>query len=225
MIWLFIGLIVVLVLLPGWWVRYTLRKYSVDYPELPGTGGQLAEHFIQKLSLPITVEITDQGDHYDPKDKVVRLSESFFNGRSLSAVAVATHEVGHAIQDHVGYKPLKTRTKLAKAAQLTERIGAWAFVALPIVGVFVRSPVVMGLVLLIAVINMFAAVIVHLVTLPVEWDASFGRALPLLKEGEYLTDGELKVAKKVLTAAALTYVAGALLSLLSVWRWIAILRR
>ncbi|WP_245411448.1 zinc metallopeptidase [Pleionea mediterranea] len=217
-------LVLFIILFPGWWVKHTLKKYSIEYDELPGTGGELAKHLIERLQLPVSLEQTDQGDHYDPQDKTVRLTESFYNGRSLSAVAVAAHEVGHAIQDHSKYKLLRLRTQLVKVAQHSEKVGSLMYLLLPLMTVLSRSPVASGGMLLLAVGAMSFSVLVHLVTLPVEWDASFKRALPLLEQGEYLTAPELKVAKKILLAAALTYVAGALMSLVNVWRWIRILR-
>jgi hypothetical protein len=79
--------------------------------------------------------------------------------------------------------------------------------------------------LIVAILSVLASTLVHLITLPVEWDASFGKALPILQEGEYLNDQDMKDARKILTAAALTYVAGSLASLLNVWRWLRYLRR
>ncbi len=219
----FIVLIFVLVF-PGWWVNYTLKKYSINYESLPGTGGELAQHLIKRFELPVTVEMTDLGDHYDPQAKTVRLKEQHFNGRSLSAVAVATHEVGHAIQHHKGYRLLNLRTRLATIAIQAQRLGSIAYLVLPVLVMLSRSPVVGAAFLLVAVGSMLLSVIVHLVTLPVEWDASFNRALPILEQGGYLSKPELKVARKILLAAALTYVAGALLSLVNVWRWLQLLK-
>jgi hypothetical protein len=218
-------LLISVILVPGWWVKYTLQKYSVEYQALPGTGGELAQHLIKRFELPVTLEITDQGDHYDPISNTVRLTPSFYHGRSLSAVAVAAHEVGHAIQHYQGYRPLLIRTQLAKIAAWAEKIGSVAFIALPILALLSRSPAIGGLLLLVAIGSMLLSVMVHLVTLPVEWDASFNRALPILKQGDYLSPSELAIAHKILLAAALTYVSGALLSLVNIWRWLAIFSR
>ncbi|NVJ58940.1 MAG: zinc metallopeptidase [Gammaproteobacteria bacterium] len=225
MVWLLLIVVVLaLVIVPGWWVNRTLKKYSVDYPDLPGTGGELAQHLVDRFEIPVKVEQVEQGDHYDPEDRAVRLSQSFYSGRSLSAVAVAAHEVGHAIQHNEKYKPLIWRSKLVKLAYFAEKFGSGLFLLVPIMALITRSPISTGVLLLVAAVTVFLSVIVHLVTLPVEWDASFGRALPLLEQGNYLAESELKVARKVLLAAALTYVSGALLSLINVWRWIAIMR-
>ncbi|WP_144393012.1 zinc metallopeptidase [Pleionea sediminis] len=216
--------IVLIVAFPGWWVNRTLRKYSIEYDALPGTGGELAQHLATRFSLPIKIEETDLGDHYDPKDKTVRLTKNYLSGRSLSAVAVAAHEVGHAIQDHSNYRWLKLRTRLAKIAIIAEKIGGIAFLILPVIALVSRSPILSGLFLLAVILSMGISVLVHLITLPVEWDASFNRALPILEQGNYLSSSELKAARKILLAAALTYVASALMSLVNVWRWLRILR-
>ncbi len=217
--------VLALVAIPGLWVKRTLEKYSVEYDALPGTGGELAHHLIQRFELPVKLETTEAGDHYDPTAKAVRLSEQFMNGRSLSAVAVAAHEVGHAIQHTKDYTPLNLRSRLAGIAIHAEKLGSAAFIFLPIMALVTRSPTFGGVMLAVAVGSMLIGVLVHLVTLPVEWDASFNRALPILEQGNYLNDQELKIARKILLAAALTYVAGALLSLVNIWRWIYLLRR
>ena len=92
--------VLAVVLLPQLWVRFTLDKHAAERPDLPGTGGELARHLLNRFDLPnVKVEMTDKGDHYDPKDKAVRLLKAHHDGKSLSAVAVATHEVAHALQD------------------------------------------------------------------------------------------------------------------------------
>ena len=217
--------VLAIIILPGLWVKHTLKRYSVEYDALPGTGGELATHLINRFELPVKLETTESGDHYDPTAKVVRLSEEFMNGRSLSAVAVAAHEVGHAIQHDTNYPLLNLRTRLATFAMYAEKIGSAAFVFLPLLALISRSPTVGALMLGLAVGSMLLGVIVHMVTLPVEIDASFNRALPILEKGQYLNDQEMKIARKILLAAAITYVAGAMLSLVNIWRWIYLLRR
>nr|WP_256489525.1 zinc metallopeptidase [Pleionea sp. CnH1-48] len=214
-----------IILGPGWWVKHVLDKYSVPYERLPGTGGELAQHLIDRFQLPVTLEAIPEGDHYDPQDKVVRLSHRFYHDRSLSAVAVAAHEVGHALQDAREEPLLKWRSRLAVFAAQAEKVGVMGYLITPFIGSIFHSPHVTVFLLLFALSNMLLGVIVHCVTLPVEWDASFNKALPILEQGEYLSPQELKVVKSLLRAAALTYVSGALTSLLNVWRWIAILRR
>lgn len=218
-------LILFLFFFPGWWVKRVIKTHSVPRNELPGTGGELAQHLIDKFKLPVGLEPVESGDHYDPEANMVRLSNEFYTGKSLAAVAVAAHEVGHALQHHRGEALLKWRTRLAKIAMKSEKLGVVAYMAIPILSALSRSPVLASILFVVAASNMLLAVLVHLVTLPVEWDASFNKALPILEQGQYITSSEIPVVRKVLLAAALTYLAGALASMLNVWRWIAILRR
>lgn len=227
MVYFIIILILLLAILgPQHWSKHILDKYAEPQPHIPGTGGELARHLLDRLGMShVKVEIAGEGeDHYDPREKAVRLSPRFFEQNSLSAVAVAAHEVGHAIQDHHGEALLNLRNRLAVFAHQAQKIGAIAMLGIPVIAMLTRSPGAGGLMLLIGVASMLTGVILHLVTLPVEIDASFGKALPLLSEG-YIRKEEQAAVKKILRAAALTYLAASLNSLLNLWRWIAILRR
>lgn len=219
-------LLAALIFAPGIWVRRVLAKHSGARKDFPGTGGELARHLVDHYKLDsVTVEETTEGDHYDPLAKAVRLTRAVGEGRSLTAVVTAAHEVGHAIQDHTGYRPLAARTKFIGSAMRIEKIGSYALFAAPVVGALTGSPAVGILTLLGAVAIMGASIAVHLITLPVEFDASFNKALPILREGGYLPERDLPAARDILRACAMTYVAGSLASLLNVARWIAILRR
>ncbi|MBT8441841.1 MAG: zinc metallopeptidase [Gammaproteobacteria bacterium] len=211
---------------PSWWVRRILSRYSDPEDRYPGTGGELARYLLDQLGLQhVTAEVTDQGDHYDPDAKCVRLTPDKFNGRSLTAITVAAHEVGHAHQDATDYGPLKWRTRLVKLAAPGERVGAAVLMMAPVVTLATRAPVAGVLMLLGGFLVLGLSTVVHLITLPMELDASFGRAMPLLKDGEILKPGDEPHARKLLTAAALTYVSVSLVSLLNIGRWWAILRR
>lgn len=220
-----IALFLALLFGPALWARAVLAAHSRHREDYPGTGGELARHLLDRHGLQaVAVEATDQGDHYDPRAKAVRLSKAHLEGKSLTAVAVAAHEVGHALQDHQGYAPLRARTRLVSLAQGAEKLGALLLMGVPLIAVITKLPH-SGLLLLAAGLLSFGtAVAVHLVTLPVEFDASFRRALPILAEG-YIAPEEQAAARRILTACALTYVAGSLASVLNLWRWIAILRR
>lgn len=210
--------------LPQWWVGRVLKSHSDDREDFPGTGGELAQHLIKVQGLEgVTVEETLAGDHYDPQDKVVRLTPDKLNGRSLTAIVVAAHEVGHAIQNYNKEKTFNARIQAAKFANVAERIAPIAFWISPLLAAM--NPAASRVSLVVAVLSVLASTLVHLITLPVEWDASFGKALPILEEGEYLNEQDMKSARQILLAAALTYVAGSLASLLNVWRWLKYLRR
>ena len=211
---------------PQLWTRRVFAQHSAPRPDFPGTGGELARHLLNRFDMPhIKVEPTELGDHYDPESKAVRLTSDVFSGRSLTAVTVAAHEVGHAIQDHIGYQPLAERTRLVRVAQGAEKLGVVIMMGIPIAAALARTPAAGVLVMVAGLATMGISTLVHLVTLPVEWDASFRRALPVLRQGNYLSLEDERGARRILTAAALTYVAASLASLLNLWRWIAFLRR
>ena len=137
-------------------------------------------------------------------------------------MATAAHEVGHAIQHQQGMWLLLLRTPLAKFAFYIEKLAQLALLSTPVFLTFI--PGMARVSMLVAVIGMLASTLVHVVTLPVEFNASFGKALPLLKQGGYLNQADYKAARKILLACALTYVASALASLLNVWRWLRFLK-
>jgi len=222
----FLGLaLLAIVVLPQLWVRHTISRHAADRPDLPGTGGELARHLLDRFDLQhVTVEITDKGDHYDPTSKAVRLLEPHHNGKSLSAVAVAAHEVSHALQDAGGERMLALRQRLVGVAVWTDRAAGVFFIAAPVLTALVRSPLALVLMVAIGIGLLAVRVLVNLVTLPVEFDASFSKALPILKQGDYVSERDMPAIRKVLRAAAFTYVAGALISLVDLARWVRLLR-
>jgi Zn-dependent membrane protease YugP len=224
MIYLIIAAITVL-FGPHLWARHVLNRYNrTEY--FSGSGIDLARLVLERLNLnEVSVEITDTGDHYDPAGKTIRLTNRVCGRKTLTAVVVAAHEVGHAIQDQSGYKPLKTRTRMIGTAQKLERIGAIIMMAVPVLAGVTRAPSVGVLMFIGGLATLGIPVLVHLLTLPTEFDASFKRALPLLVSGSYIPPQDLPAARKILTACALTYVASSLVGLLNVWRWIRVLRR
>lgn len=221
-----IFLLLSLVFGPQLWARWTFSRHSKSRDDIPGTGGELARHLLAKMNIPdVGVEVTDKGDHYDPEARMVRLSAANHDGRSLTAIAVAAHEVGHAIQHHRSEKLLATRTRLIRAAQLSQQLGAGLMFTIPVITALTRMPQSGLLLFLAGLATMGTATLVHLVTLPVEWDASFHKALPLLTHGRYIQERDERAVRQILRAAALTYVAASLASLLNLARWFALLRR
>ena len=211
---------------PQLWVRAVMKRHAGPRQDYPGTGGEFAKHLLNRLDMPqVDVETSEKGDHYDPLARKVRLSPDNFDGKSLTAVAIAAHEVGHALQDKLGYRPLRWRTRLALFANLAQQLGNGLIVLAPLASALTRAPSSALLMLAAGLASFGTAAVVHLVTLPVEWDASFRRALPLLEAGGYLSNEDQRNARQILTAAALTYVAGSLASLLSLWRWLRLVKR
>lgn len=220
-------LLLTLLLGPQLWTRHVFKRHDAPLAELPGTGGELARHLLTRLQLTdFSVQALETaGDHYDPENKTVCLSPGVHEGKSLTAVVVAAHEVGHALQHFTGFKPLYLRWNLAKYIAFVEKAASVLLVSFPFVALLSKSPLAGGLMLVSGLTVLLLPVVFHLVTLPVEWDASFNRALPLLLEGEYLPKTAEPVIRRILTAAALTYVSASLFSLLNFYRWIAFLRR
>ena len=223
-----LGTFIVLAMIfgPTLWVKLVMRWYSSEKPEMPGTGGELAKHLIKRFSLKdVEVEVTELGDHYDPIEKKVRLLREHYESKSLTAIAIAAHEVGHAIQDQQGDKRLATRTKMIPIVEKIAR-GSVAVISLsPVIGIITRHPMPFSLLLFLGLSGFIARMMVHAVTLPIEFDASFSKALPLLKEGNYVSKSNEKAVSRILKAASLTYVSAALADILNLGRWMVILLR
>jgi uncharacterized protein len=212
-------LLLVLMFGPQMWIKHTMKKYAEERTDYPGTGGELARHLLDAAGLK-DVKVEQTGylqDHYSPDEKVIRLSKENFEGRSITAVAVAAHEVGHAWQDQEGYWPLTTRHRLMKQLIPIQRLASTVLMATPLVFAFTRSPMIMLIEIVAGLGIMGSTVLIHLFTLPTEFDASFNRALPALKH--FINEDDQHSAKKVLRAAAFTYVASALSNLLNILRW------
>jgi uncharacterized protein len=223
-----IGVLIALALIfgPSLWVKLVMRRYSSEIPDMPGTGGELAQHLIERFCLKdVEVEVTELGDHYDPIAKKVRLLREHYDSKSLTAIAIAAHEVGHAIQDQQDDKRLATRTKMIP---VVDKVARWsvAFISLsPVIGIITRHPMPFSLMLFLGLSGFIARMMVHAVTLPIEFDASFSKALPLLREGNYISQSNEQAVSSILRAAALTYVSAALADVLNLGRWIVILSR
>jgi len=218
-------LLLALIFGPQLWVKRVLRQHGAERSDLPGTGAELARHLLDEADLQsVAVEKTDTGDHYDPEAHAVRLLPQHHDGRSIAAVAVAAHEVSHAVQHARGEVAFMRRLELVRSLVWVERIASGILMLAPIVFIVVRSPALVALQVIAGISLLGIRVVVHLTTLPVEFDASFGKALPVLLRGRYLGAGDMPAARSVLKAAAYTYVAAALATLLDVARWFRILR-
>ena len=216
-------LFIALAFVPQMLVRYTMARHGGDRPDMPGTGGELARHLLDEAELQaVKVEMTQDGDHYNPVAKAVRLSPANFEGKSVTAAAVAAHEAAHAVQDKERYGPFTWRQRLVGHVIIVERIGTIILLATPIVFMLLRAPSILIVELVAGLAILASTVVIHLVTLPTELDASFKRALPVLRF--YLRPEDMPGARAVLRAAAFTYVASALASLLNIGRWLRILR-
>lgn len=199
-------------------VQITFNKYSKVVSNSGASAATVARNILDYNGLsdvPVEMVAGHLTDHYDPSAKVLRLSESVYHSTSIAAIGVAAHEAGHAIQHQTEYTPLKVRSMLVPIAQ----IGSNASWFLILLGILMSNPMMARF----GVILFSAAVLFQLVTLPVEYNAS-SRALVVLEGGGYLDRDEVGGAKKVLNAAALTYLAAALISILQLIRLIILTR-
>ena len=218
-------LLIALVFGPQWWIRRVMARHGADRPDLPGTGGEFARHLLDEAKLrDVKVELTGDGDHYDPETRTVRLLPDHHDARSVAAIAVAAHEVSHAIQHARGEPAFARRVELVRQLIWVERLAMGILILAPVLFILVKSPALVALQVLAGIALLGIRVAVHVVTLPVEFDASFAKALPVLEGRKYLSGPDLPAARSVLRAAALTYVAAALATLLNVARWFRMLR-
>ena len=200
-------------------MKGTFQKYSGVRSASGLTGAQTAEEILHRAGIyHVRVERIhgNLNDHYDPRTKVIKLSDPIYASNSLAAVGVAAHECGHAIQDAVGYRPLAIRSALVPAANLGSSL-SWPLFIMGLI--FSMRPLLTA-----GIILFCAALLFQLVTLPVEFNAS-GRALRNLEQTGIMAPGEIRDTRKVLKAAAMTYVAAVIASLLQLLRLILLANR
>ncbi len=199
-------------------IRKEYRKWSRVETKRRVTGSEAATMILRAKGLKLRIERTNRnlGDHYDPKKKVLRLSPGVFDIDSVAAVGIAAHECGHAIQHAKHYSPLAIRNSIVPVVSLGTNLAFPLF----FIGFIAQIPVLMN----IGIVFFAAAVAFHLITLPVEFDAS-ARALKILPELGILTPEEISGARNVLRAAAMTYVAATLMAIVNLLRLLVLSRR
>lgn len=210
-----------LILAPSVWVKLVLKRHSQERQDLAGTGGELARHLLDKHGAhDVQVEALDKNQHhYDPNGHVVRLGPQSYQAKSLTAVAVAAHEVGHALAYHNEDRVTLLSKRYAPLARLMRRLAISLLMFWPALSALIHIPYAVPLHAFVVFISGLCLAFVYLAMLPEEWDASFNKALPILIEGRYLAPEDYPKIKQILTACALTYVAQALLNVLFFWRW------
>ena len=200
-------------------VSSTYKKYRTVRTMNGYTGENVARMMLDSAGLydvPVVETRGELTDHYDPRSRVVRLSTDIFHGSSIAAAGVAAHEVGHAMQHQEKYKPLVLRTSMATAVNFSSQASIFIFM----IGLLFSIPMLTN----IGIIFFTVAVFYQIITLPVEFNAS-RRALKILESRNILYGNEVNGAKNVLSAAAITYVAAALMSISQLIRLIAISNR
>lgn len=206
MYFLFVGPAMILSLVAQFWVKSAFNKYSKVGIQRGLSGAEVAQYIVKQAGLGVRVERVGGflSDHYDPTQKVLRLSPNVYDGRSISAVGVAAHEAGHALQHARNYAPLAWRSALVPVTKIGSGL-SWPIL---MVGFLLGS---LGLIK-VGIVLFSAAVLFQVVTLPVEFDAS-RRAVAIVSSQGIVTQQELGGVKHVLTAAAMTYVAAAISSI------------
>ena len=199
--------------LPSIWVNYVLRKNNNPLPDMPFTGNELGLKILQENKLEnVLIEPIKQIDHYNPLEKKVNISEDKLYKKSITSIAVVAHEIGHAIQDKENYKPLLLRQKLIEKTMIFQRVGSFLLIiGLPSIFAITKSPFITFLAAIIIMGCLSTNVLIHLITLPVEFDASFKRALPILQK--YVPKENMRQCRSVLRAAAFTYLAQSIVSI------------
>jgi Zn-dependent membrane protease YugP len=207
----------VLVFVPQMWVKNTVARFSAVGTRQGLRGRDVAQAILAQNGLSnVSIEMSEGelSDHYDPTERVVRLSQDIYSGNSIASVAIAAHECGHAIQHAKGYYPVVLRSTMVPMVNLGSNLGPLLIMGAAMLGAFSHAAPSFSLsIAWVGVILYGLAVAFHFITLPVELDAS-GRALKVLETDNYLTRDEMSGAKQVLTAAAFTYIATALYALM-----------
>ena len=217
-------LILFLYLSPIIWFNFIFKKNDKILENMPFNGLEFGRLILKEKGLSdVTIESTMKGDHYDPNEKKVRVKQDRLDNKSITAISVVCHEIGHAIQHNENYKPLERRQILVKNTAWVSKLGgAILYIGLPMLFATGSFPVIRG-VLILVLLTIIISVLIHLITLDVEIDASFNKALPILRNK--IDSHYHEECRSVLRAAAYTYVIGSLQSFISLrYIWLLIMR-
>tara|TARA_B100001093_G_scaffold511037_1_gene578094 strand:- start:466 stop:1140 length:675 start_codon:yes stop_codon:yes gene_type:complete len=200
--------------IPVIWLSYVFKKNDKILPNMPFDGYEFGDQLIKELDLKgVSLEKTLIGDHYDLEQRKVKVHEDRLRRKSLTSISVICHEIGHAIQHSQDYSPLITRTKLLKNTQWINKISsAIIYIGLPVIFA-TGSLSLIKICVLIVLFSLFFGLIIHLVTLEVELDASFNKAYPIIKKK--IPKVYHDSCRSILRAAAFTYVIGVFKNLVS----------
>ena len=220
----FLFFFLIFFLLPKFWLSYSMKKGDKELINMPFNAEEFGKLILKENDLSgVKIEETQAVDHYDLNDRTVRVKEGRLEKKSLTSLTIVCHEIGHAIQHNEEYEPLVQRTNLVEKTQWISRLGGVIlYSALPLI-LATGSFGFIKLSLLLVICSVLVGVLIHLITLNVEIDASFNRAMPILKEK--IPEEYHAQCNNVLKAAAFTYVIGALTSFLSLrYLWLLISR-
>ena len=210
--------------LPMLWLNYVFKKNDTILENMPFNGLEFGNLILKEKGLQnVLIEQTKMGDHYDLNERKIKILDDRLAKKSITAIAIVCHEIGHAIQHSENYKPLEQRNKIVKNTAWITRIGSGIlYMGIPTIFATGASSLI-KVCLVITLLSLLIGVLVHLITLDVELDASFNRALPILKEKvpvEYH-----RACKSILLAAAFTYLVGTIRNFLSLrYIWLLLTR-
>lgn len=212
MIYFFLFLLITII--PVIWINNVFKKNDKILPNMPFDGHEFGDQLIKEFKLKdVRLEKTLIGDHYDLEQKKVKVREERLKRKSLTSISIVCHEIGHAIQHAEGYSPLFTRTKLVKNTQWINKISALIiYTGLPLIFATGSLPLI-KLCVIIVLLSMLIALVIHLITLEVELDASFNKAFPIIKEK--IPEVYHDACYTILRAAAFTYVIGVFKNIIS----------
>ena len=210
--------------IPVIWINNVFKKNDKILPNMPFDGHEFGDQLIKEFKLKdVRLEKTLIGDHYDLEQKKVRVREERLKRKSLTSISIVCHEIGHAIQHAEGYSPLFTRTKLVKNTQWINKISALIiYTGLPVIFATGSLPLI-KLCVIIVLLSMLIGLVIHLITLEVELDASFNKAFPIIKEK--IPEVYHDACYTVLRAAAFTYVIGVFKNIISLRFMWSVLKR
>ena len=210
--------------IPVIWINNVFKKNDKILPNMPFDGHEFGDRLIKEFKLKdVRLEKTLIGDHYDLEQKKVRVREERLKRKSLTSISIVCHEIGHAIQHSEGYSPLFTRTKLVKNTQWINKISALIiYTGLPVIFATGSLPLI-KLCVIIVLLSMLIGLVIHLITLEVELDASFNKAFPIIKEK--IPEVYHDACYTVLRAAAFTYVIGVFKNIISLRFMWSVLKR
>lgn len=211
-------------IIPVIWINNVFKKNDKILPNMPFDGHEFGDQLIKEFKLKdVRLEKTLIGDHYDLEQKKVRVREERLKRKSLTSISIVCHEIGHAIQHSEGYSPLFTRTKLVKNTQWINKISALIiYTGLPVIFATGSLPLI-KLCVIIVLLSMLIGLVIHLITLEVELDASFNKAFPIIKEK--IPEVYHDACYTVLRAAAFTYVIGVFKNIISLRFMWSVLKR
>lgn len=211
-------------IIPVIWINNVFKKNDKILPNMPFDGHEFGDQLIKEFKLKdVRLEKTLIGDHYDLEQKKVRVREERLKRKSLTSISIVCHEIGHAIQHAEGYSPLFTRTKLVKNTQWINKISALIiYTGLPLIFATGSLPLI-KLCVIIVLLSMLIGLVIHLITLEVELDASFNKAFPIIKEK--IPEVYHDACYTVLRAAAFTYVIGVFKNIISLRFMWSVLKR